>query len=38
MKSFKTHIKEGINTSHQDMAMDKNTNPIAFQNPEVLRK
>ena len=38
MKSFKTHIKEGINTSHQDMAMDKNTNPITFQTPEVLRK
>ena len=38
MKSFKTHIKEMVGTSHQDMAMDKNTNPIAFQNPEVLRK
>ena len=38
MKSFKTHIKEMVGTSHQDMAMDKNTNPIAFQNPEVLKK
>jgi hypothetical protein len=38
MKSFKSHIKEMVGTSHQDMAVDKNTNPIAFQNPEVLRK
>ena len=39
MKNFKSFIKEsGINTSHQDMAMDKNVNMGVFSDPLVVKK
>ena len=39
MKHFKSFIKEsGINTSHQDMAMDKNVNMGVFSDPSVVKK
>ena len=38
MKKFNSFITEVANTSHQDLAIDKNTNPIAFSNPEVVKK
>ena len=39
MKNFKSFIKEsGINTSHQDMAMDKNVNMGVFSDPSVVKK
>ena len=37
MKSFK-QLHEVSNTSHQDLAVDKNINPVAFSNPEVVKK
>ena len=37
MKSFK-QLNEVSNTSHQDLAVDKNINPVAFSNPEVVKK
>ena len=39
MKNFKSFLNEnGINTSHQDQAMDKNTNMAVFSDPTVVRK
>ena len=39
MKNFKSFIKEsGINTSHQDMAMDKNVNMGVFSDTSVVKK
>ena len=38
MKSFKNYLTELSGPSHQDLAVDKNMNPAAFMNPEVLRK
>ena len=39
MKNFKNFISEGmIGTSHQNQAIDNNTNMSALSNPEVLRK
>mgnify|MGYP000152566401 CR=1 FL=1 len=38
MKSFKNYLTELSGPSHQDLAVDKNMNPAAFINPEVLRK
>ena len=37
MKTFK-QLHEIANTSHQDLAVDKNTNPVSFGNPEVVKK
>ena len=36
MKTFK-QLHEIANTSHQDLAVDKNINPVSFGNPEVVR-
>ena len=39
MKNFKNFVTEsGINTSHQDLAVDKNTNMASFSNPQVIKK
>jgi hypothetical protein len=39
MKNFKSFLNENrINTSHQDQAMDKNTNMAVFSDPTVVRK
>ena len=38
MKTFRTHLTELVGTSHQDLATDKNINPSAFGDPEVLKK
>ena len=38
MKSFKKYLTELNHTSNQDLAVDKNINPIAFTNPEVVGK
>ena len=38
MKSFKNYLAELSHTSNQDMAVDKNINPIAFTQPEVVGK
>ena len=38
MKNFKSFLKEYINTSDQDLAMDKNTNMSVFSDPTVVRK
>ena len=37
MRTFKQKLNE-INTSHQDLAIDKNINPGVFSNPDVLKK
>ncbi len=37
MKTFK-QLHEIANTSHQDLAVDKNINPASFGNPEVVKK
>ena len=37
MRTFKEKLNE-INTSHQDLAIDKNINPGVFSNPDVLKK
>ena len=37
MKPFK-QLHEIANTSHQDLAVDKNINPVSFGNPEVVKK
>ena len=37
MKNFKTFIKE-VHTSHQDLALDKNTNMAGYGDPAVKRK
>ena len=37
MRTFRQKLNE-INTSHQDLAIDKNINPGVFSNPEVLKK
>ena len=38
MKKFNSFITEVVGTSHQDLAVDKNINPTAFANPEVVKK
>ena len=39
MKNFKSFMSEsGINTSHQDLAIDKNTNMAVFSDPTVIKK
>ena len=39
MKNFKNFVTEsGINTSLQDLAVDKNTNMASFSNPQVIKK
>ena len=38
MKKFNSFITEVANTSHQDLAVDKNINPVSFGNPEVVKK
>ena len=45
MKNFKSYLNEisrsgnsGINTSHQNQAIDNNTNMSALSNPEVMKK
>tara|TARA_B100001996_G_scaffold9231_1_gene7798 strand:- start:777 stop:1202 length:426 start_codon:yes stop_codon:yes gene_type:complete len=39
MKNFKNFVSESmIGTSHQNQAIDNNTNMSALSNPEVLRK
>ncbi len=38
MKSFKNYLAELNHTSNQDLAVDKNINPIAFTNPDVVEK
>ena len=38
MKSFKNYLSELNHTSNQDLAVDKNINPIAFNSPEVVEK
>ena len=38
MKTFRQKLDELTGTSHQDLALDKNINPGAFSNPDVLRK
>ena len=39
MKNFKTFMSEsGIGTSHQNLAIDKNTNMGAFSDPTVIKK
>ena len=38
MKSFKNYLAELNHTSNQDLAVDKNINPIAFTNPDVVVK
>ena len=37
MKNFKSFLKE-TNTSHQDQAIDKNTNMAVFSDPTVVKK
>ena len=37
MKTFK-QLHEIANSSHQDLAVDKNINPVSFGNPEVVKK
>jgi hypothetical protein len=37
MKKFKIFINE-VHTSHQDQALDKNTNMLGYGDPAVLRK
>ena len=37
MKTFK-QLHEIANTTHQDLAVDKNINPVSFGNPEVVKK
>ena len=37
MKKFKTFINE-VHTSHQDQAVDKNTNMAGFGDPSVIKK
>ena len=37
MKTFK-QLHEIANTSHQDLAVDKNINPVSFGNPEVVKQ
>ena len=37
MRTFRQKLNE-INTSHQDLAVDKNINPGVFSNPDVLKK
>ena len=39
MKTFKNYLTELlVNTSHQDLALDKNTNMAVFSDPTVIRK
>ena len=38
MKKFNSFLKETINTSHQDLAVDKNTNMSALGDPSVRKK
>ena len=39
MKNFKSFLKEsGINTSHQDLALDKNMNMSVYSDPAVVKK
>ena len=39
MKNFKSFLKEsGINTSHQDQAVDKNMNMSVYSDPAVVKK
>ena len=39
MKNFKSFLKEsGINTSHQDQALDKNMNMSVYSDPAVVKK
>ena len=37
MKNFKSFLKE-LHTSHQDQAIDKNTNMAVFSDPTVVKK
>ena len=39
MRTFKNYLTELlVNTSHQDLALDKNTNMAVFSDPTVIRK
>ena len=38
MKTFRQKLHELTGTSHQDRALDKNINPGAFSDPDVLKK
>ena len=39
MRTFKNYLTELlVNTSHQDLALDKNTNMSVFSDPTVIRK
>ena len=38
MKTFKNYLTELVGTSHQDLALDKNTNMAVFSDPTVIRK
>ena len=39
MRTFKNYLTELlVNTSHQDLALDKNTNMSVFSYPTVIRK
>ena len=39
MKNFKSFLNEsGINTSHQDQAIDKNMNMAVYSDPTVVKK
>jgi len=38
MKTFKNYLTELVGTSHQDLALDKNTNMAVFSDPTVVRK
>ena len=38
MRTFKNYLTELVNTSHQDLALDKNTNMAVFSDPTVVRK
>ena len=38
MKTFNNYLTELVGTSHQDLALDKNTNMAVFSDPTVVRK
>ena len=38
MKIFNNYLTELVGTSHQDLALDKNTNMAVFSDPTVVRK
>ena len=38
MKTFNNYLTELVGTSHQDLALDKNTNMTVFSDPTVIRK